>query len=699
MKTRHFYLVFFFLFIIFESAKAQFQFLFPMPGSEDHSTNCNIVIREGNRLKAASLIGNDLFKITGSESGMHSFDVILSRDKKTILLKPQVPFAEDETVRVDINAGIEKENGQKINEYSFSFKTTPKLTPELSQQLERDLKRVYEDDFGKEDELSNDIYQHGLPPVYITVNNNPAPGDIFFHNYNTNGVPTGHWSIISNDGDSVFSKASERRGLDFKINHNGYLTMYDKTKLLFKMYDSSYNFVANYKIQNGYLTDPHEFLIFPDGHSYLMGYSAHIVDMTVYDSSYSSHATVIELVVQELDSDLNAIFSWRSQDHISVTEAPHENLSIGYIDYVHGNSIEEDADGNLIISCRHLDQIDKIDINTGEFIWRLGGKENQFTFINDPEPFNYQHDCRRLPNGNITLFDNGNYHNPPCSYAREYKLDEVNKKAVLVWYYKHHKIAGANVFGTGLGSVQRLANGNTLIDWGWIAMGSQFPNLTEVTPDGNIAWEMRLDNMFGDIMYRAHKYEWNPCARPTGYKLKSTNITSSSVKLSWSPATGAASYILQYRILGTLDWNLKFPSAGQHVFHLSQLQPETEYEWRMRSVCAAGDSSLFSIIGQFTTLPLKIMDTEADDVADISSQLFIYPNPSSSEISVRLPLNEDDYEIYLINSKGQIVFQDKYDQMENPDVIKVNVSQFPSGVYAVELHSSQLFLVSKMVKQ
>jgi hypothetical protein len=66
------------------------------------------------------------------------------------------------------------------------------------------------------------------------------------------------------------------------------------------------------------------------------------------------------------------------------------------VDYVHGNSIEEDTDGNIIISCRHLDQVNKINVGTGEFMWRLGGIKNEFTFINDPEPFTYQHDARRI---------------------------------------------------------------------------------------------------------------------------------------------------------------------------------------------------------------------------------------------------------------------------------------------------------------
>ncbi len=52
--------------------------------------------------------------------------------------------------------------------------------------------------------------------------------------------------------------------------------------------------------------------------------------------------------------------------------------------------------------------------------------------------FSHQHDIRRIPNGNITLFDNGNLHDPHYSRAVEYQLDEVNKIATSVWEYKNN---------------------------------------------------------------------------------------------------------------------------------------------------------------------------------------------------------------------------------------------------------------------
>jgi hypothetical protein len=157
----------------------------------------------------------------------------------------------------------------------------------------------------------------------LPTNNNPTPGEIFFHNYNFFGYATGHHSIITNDGDSVFTAAGDKRGWDYKINHNGYITMYYKIGSIFEMYDSSYNKVRTYKTTNGYLTDVHEFQVFPDGHYYLQAYDYHLMDLSIYDSTYSSNATVAGLVIQGFDASKNVIFEWRSIDHIDIFEAPH----------------------------------------------------------------------------------------------------------------------------------------------------------------------------------------------------------------------------------------------------------------------------------------------------------------------------------------------------------------------------------------
>ena len=121
---------------------------------------------------------------------------------------------------------------------------------------------------------------------------------------------------------------------------------------------------------------------------------------------------------------------------------------------------------------------------------------NQFTFPNDSIEISYQHDIRRIANGHITMFDNGNFHTPNFSRSIEYQLDEVNKIATLVWQYRNTP----DIYGGSRGSSQRLSNGNTFICW-----GSTNPNFTEVTPDGTVVLEMSLPS--GIYSYRGYKEE------------------------------------------------------------------------------------------------------------------------------------------------------------------------------------------------
>ncbi|MCC6865482.1 MAG: aryl-sulfate sulfotransferase [Ignavibacteria bacterium] len=209
-----------------------------------------------------------------------------------------------------------------------------------------------------------------------------------------------------------------------------------------------------------------------------------------------TNATVIGLIVQEIDQQNNVLFQWRSWDHMQITDATQENLLDSVIDYVHGNAIEPDNDGNLLISSRHLDEITKINKTTGAIIWRLGGKNNMFT-INDDIPFSHQHDIRRISNGNITFFDNGNFRFPEYSRAAEYSLDETNHIATRVWQF-HRDPQAISSWG---GNAQRLPNGNTLIAWGGCVN-----TVTEVKHDGTVVFEGSY--VPGIFTYRGYKYDW-----------------------------------------------------------------------------------------------------------------------------------------------------------------------------------------------
>jgi hypothetical protein len=162
-----------------------------------------------------------------------------------------------------------------------------------------------------------------------------------------------------------------------------------------------------------------------------------------------------------------------------------------------------DTDGHLIIGTP--DWVKKIDRQTGDILWELGGPGNQFTFVGvTPEEGAAHfggHNCHRLDNGNVLVYDNGS--GTVSSGVHEYSLDEVNKVATLVWTYT----PSPAIVGASMGNVQRLANGNTFISWGGTS-GSEYTFCTEVTPAGEKVMELKFNE--GNKCYRCYKFVYPP---------------------------------------------------------------------------------------------------------------------------------------------------------------------------------------------
>jgi hypothetical protein len=237
-----------------------------------------------------------------------------------------------------------------------------------------------------------------------------------------------------------------------------------------------------------------------------------------------------------VDAAGNVLWQWLSLDHLPITDSIVD-LTTNRINYIHCNSVELDDDGHLLLSSRHLSEVTKINRPGGDIIWRLGGKGNQFTFVNDPHNgFHLQHDARRLANGHITTYDKGTGIDPSFfSRGVEYSLDLEELEATMVWQYINTPITYAGA----MGNMQRLPGGNSLIGWGF----SSAPLLTEVTPAGEKVFE--LSTAKPAATYRAFRYPWvgHPTwppvliARPSG-PLKI------NLYFSWNGATEIASYRL-----------------------------------------------------------------------------------------------------------------------------------------------------------
>jgi hypothetical protein len=244
-------------------------------------------------------------------------------------------------------------------------------------------------------------------------------------------------------------------------------------------------------------TDGHELQIVSDANGnriadYLFGYDIRSVDETAYGGGPADQLAGHQLLRINAAGAVDTLMQgWSYWAHDDKIDPPTADQSID-----HPNSIDFDLDGGIIASFRNLGAIVKIDPNSKQVLWQMGGARNQFTFVGDPlNGFGGQHSVRVLPNGHFIVFDNGVTHTPQASRAVEYAVDESAKTATMVWQY----VPSSPLFNEFTGSVQRLANGNTVVAWtnyGWI---------DEVGPTGVLVNRMQINSASGVVNNGAYR--------------------------------------------------------------------------------------------------------------------------------------------------------------------------------------------------
>ena len=155
------------------------------------------------------------------------------------------------------------------------------------------------------------------------------------------------------------------------------------------------------------------------------------------------------------------LFAWSPFDHLEVTSFEQPVPGQPNVNWTHGNAIALDSDGNLLISFRNLSEIAKIDTQTGEVRWHLGGVHNEFAFEGPVSlPFARQHGVRLAERGELVLLDN--LGDPAGSRTLRYVVDETARKARLAAVYRPDAPVIAQVGGT----TQPLRGGRTLVSYG-----------------------------------------------------------------------------------------------------------------------------------------------------------------------------------------------------------------------------------------
>jgi hypothetical protein len=381
------------------------------------------------------------------------------------------------------------------------------------------------------------------PAVEVTTRaHDTAPGYIFAAPAKSKAGQGGSM-IVDDRGELVWFRPLQGRyprAHDLKVQSyrgRSVLTWMDGVNE-FVIFDHSYREIARVSAANGYNGDHHEFTISPQDTALLLIYSAVPSDLSSIGGR--KYGRVWQCIVQELDIQSGEVlFEWHSLEHVGLDETYATVTQDGSrgLDYFHANSIDVDHDNNLLVSARQTFAVYKIDRKSGEIRWRLGGKKSDFQ-MREGTRFAFQHDARRLPDGTISIFDNGTtvfHHKIPEAVEESrgivLEVDEEKMSASLVREYTHPDKQYAHASG----NLQLLPNGDVFIGWGRALVFSEFSH------DGDLLFDARLPPHHKSYRYFRFPWSGHPTDRPAA-AAKRVKKDELAVYASWNGATEVSTW-------------------------------------------------------------------------------------------------------------------------------------------------------------
>ncbi len=355
--------------------------------------------------------------------------------------------------------------------------------------------------------LSTTISESGITPgqVGLTLSQWTANGwPLFDTVLDQNGVPS--WVRASHDG-----------GIDLKRQPNGSFSEARPTSTpgltgsdIVEM-NSRFQVIATHHTVGLSNTDAHDSILEPDGSEVLLAYVP------------NADTGKIDSVFQEIDPQGNEVLQWDS------SALADETVAGTNADYAHINSVQVVDNGqDYLASFRHLSAVLLIarephdGYNPGEIIWKLGGRDSSFSFVDDPyDGPCAQHSASMLPNGDVMVFDNGSVtgfgafcvdqsdpsgpvHDRPQSRLAVWHLDQAAGTATLVRSY-----APPSWFGFFMGSAQYLPQtSDILVGWASAVQGTALA--TELAPDNTPIWQLEAtpsSNGKPYFSYRSLKFD------------------------------------------------------------------------------------------------------------------------------------------------------------------------------------------------
>ena len=270
--------------------------------------------------------------------------------------------------------------------------------------------------------------------------------------------------------------------------------------------NSSYRPVGQVHAGNGYKVDLHDFHIGADSTAVFTVFNPIQCDLSALGGPHGGAVT--DGAFQEVDLRTGLVRrEWHSIDHVALTDsyATAVGSSTSWpFDFFHINSVAQQPNGTTIVSARNTSAIYELNTASGRVLERIGGRSPTIRLSADAQTA-YQHDARVLPDGDISVFDNGGVpmvHNQ--SRALIIELDRHDGTGALVGQYEHPTPLSSG----SQGNFQTLANGNAFVGWG------SEPYFSEFSPAGQTLFDAHFRGPYQS--YRGYRFAWQgaPAAAP-----------------------------------------------------------------------------------------------------------------------------------------------------------------------------------------
>lgn len=217
----------------------------------------------------------------------------------------------------------------------------------------------------------------------------------------------------------------------------------------------------------------------------------------------SAQTAALDQEVLELDQNSNVLWTWRTRDHIALSETGAAGWFPGVgTDIIHMNAVQPDGTDAVLFSARHLNAVYRIIKSTGAIDWKIGGttRPESLAVIGDTrptaigangQPLSGQHDVRLWSDGTISVHDNGTNANRQPAIIR-YQVDTAARTAQVVEEVQDARATTSKCCG----SARRLPGGHWLAQWGGL------PYMTELDASGNPTLTINY-NLGAGFSYRA----------------------------------------------------------------------------------------------------------------------------------------------------------------------------------------------------